>query len=119
MTRLSKKRDEQIRAMLLAVIGEADYDLAKSFDPDLSEDPEHSERTMVAMVRIVRDRLPGMIASERVKALEYWEVHDGERIWGGNFASKKEAAHFRQQCGALLEDAKLVHVTRWRVEVKR
>lgn len=48
----SKKaeRAAKLRAMILDILGEADYDLAKSFDPELSEDFESSERTMKRMV---------------------------------------------------------------------
>lgn len=46
--------DKQLRALILDIIGEADYDLAKSFDPDLSEDPEETEHTMQAMIGIAR-----------------------------------------------------------------
>ena len=46
--------DKEARALVLALLGEADYDLAKSFDPKLSEDPEESERGMARMVKLVQ-----------------------------------------------------------------
>lgn len=49
--------DKQIRAMILDIIGEADYDLAKSFDPKLSEDPAETNRTMKRMVEIARTHM--------------------------------------------------------------
>jgi hypothetical protein len=59
-----KKTDEAranaLRAMILDILGEADYDLAKSFDPELSEDFESSERTMGRMVDIADRHLTAM-----------------------------------------------------------
>ena len=49
--------DKQLRAMILDVISEADYDLGKSFDPKLSEDPEETGSTMQAMIEIAKTHL--------------------------------------------------------------
>ena len=38
----------------MAILTEADYDLAKSYDPKLSEDPEHSEASMDRLIAIAR-----------------------------------------------------------------
>lgn len=46
--------DAQLRAMILALLGEADYDLAKHFDPELSEDPDAAEEQMQRMIDIAR-----------------------------------------------------------------
>jgi len=43
-----------IRKMVMAILTEADYDLAKSYDPKLSEDPEHSEASMDRLIAIAR-----------------------------------------------------------------
>lgn len=52
-----KLTDEQIRSMLKDVIGEVDYDIAKSYNPRLSEDPESAELSMRRLVQIVRTHL--------------------------------------------------------------
>lgn len=54
------KKAAKLRAMILDILGEADYDLAKSFDPELSEDFENSERTMGRMVDIADRHLTAM-----------------------------------------------------------
>lgn len=46
--------DEELREMIRAILGEADYDLAKHFDPETSEDIEEAEITMKRMVKIAR-----------------------------------------------------------------
>lgn len=56
--------DKQIRKMILAILNEADYDLAKSFDPNLSEDPESSEATMRAMVKIAAKHIRVRVTEE-------------------------------------------------------
>ena len=34
---------QQIKAMIIDILGTADYDLAKSFDPETAEEPEYAE----------------------------------------------------------------------------
>lgn len=53
---LNKK---QVRAMIIDILKEADYDLAKSFDPELSEDPKESARTMRRMIQVAAKHLAG------------------------------------------------------------
>lgn len=122
---LPNTREKQIRAMLLAVIGEADYDLAKSFDPELSEDPEHSERTMAAMVRIVRGRLTEMIAAERSVVSEHWDVATKKEVrrYTWEYAPKRNEKWNADQRDrawraalrfAMAHGGKIKHVTRYR-----
>lgn len=49
--------DEKLRDMILAILGEADYDLAKHFDPETSEDIEDAEITMKRLIKIARKHL--------------------------------------------------------------
>jgi len=53
----SPAEEAKLREIVMAVLGEADYDLAKGFDPELSEDLEESERTMRKMIKTVWDGL--------------------------------------------------------------
>jgi hypothetical protein len=64
------------------------------------------------------ERLPECLASERVKIGERWEIIDRKGVeYGGGFASKDEAKRFQTAVGVLLEDARIVHVTRYRRRV--
>lgn len=47
----------QVREMVLAIIGAADYDVVKSFDPELSEDPEYAEERLEKIVDIARSHI--------------------------------------------------------------
>lgn len=51
----------------------------------------------------------------RVKVSERWEIIDSKGVeYVGGFASKDEAERFQAAVGVLLEDARIVHVTRYR-----
>ncbi len=49
--------DEQIKAMILEVIQEVDYDTYKNFLPECSEDPEYAEEEMTTLIDIVKKHL--------------------------------------------------------------
>lgn len=42
----------QIKAMIMELISAADYDLGKSLDPKLAEDPEYAEEQMHRLIEI-------------------------------------------------------------------
>lgn len=52
---MAKTSDEQLRKMIMALIGEVDYDQDKYFDPETSEDPEEAEAQMKRLVELERD----------------------------------------------------------------
>lgn len=41
---------QQIREMIMDILGQADYDLAKSYDPETAEEPEYAEKKMQKLV---------------------------------------------------------------------
>lgn len=41
---------DQIKKMVLDIISEADYDLGKSFDPKLAEEPEYAEEALDRLI---------------------------------------------------------------------
>lgn len=45
--------DAQARKLILEIVGEVDYDHAKYFDLEISEDPEDAEHTMERLIKIV------------------------------------------------------------------
>ena len=49
--------DDEIQVMLMDVINHLDYDIYKSFLPELAEDPEGSKRIMEELISVVRDHL--------------------------------------------------------------
>lgn len=56
---MSKLTNKQIDAMVLDLIGEVDYDIAKSFDPECAEEPESIPERKAALRAIVRKHLEG------------------------------------------------------------
>ena len=52
--------EQEIEAMILALMCEADYDLYKSLKPELAEDPESAQHQMEALKAIVLAHLPGI-----------------------------------------------------------
>lgn len=44
---------QQIKSMIMELFGEIDYDLAKSLDPKMAEDPEYAEEQMERLIKIV------------------------------------------------------------------
>jgi len=46
-------RKEDIKEIIMAVLNEADYDLAKNYDPEVAEEPENCEEDMNRLVQIV------------------------------------------------------------------
>lgn len=49
--------DDQVKAMILEVIENVDYDIYKSFLPECSEDPEESEEEMEKLIAVCRKHL--------------------------------------------------------------
>lgn len=50
-------KESAIRTMLRDLVNELDYDLAKSLDPKLAEDPEMAKEEMAKLEKIVRKHL--------------------------------------------------------------
>jgi hypothetical protein len=44
---------DQIKQMILDIIAEVDYDVAKSLDPETAEDPEYAEVELERLIDIV------------------------------------------------------------------
>jgi len=49
--------EKAIRDMILSLVNELDYDLAKTLDPKCAEDPDESRQTMLRLIAIVRKHL--------------------------------------------------------------
>jgi len=41
---------DQIKDMIMAILGQADYDLMKSYDPETAEEPEYAESEMEHLI---------------------------------------------------------------------
>lgn len=41
---------DQIKELVLAIIGKIDYDLAKGFDPETAEEPEYAEEELERLI---------------------------------------------------------------------
>ena len=65
--------NQEARDLILMILGEADYDLVKSFDPELSEDPEEAEHTMRRLIDIVHHHVPQTIAQRLADGNDYDE----------------------------------------------
>ena len=48
---------DQIKDMIIEILTEADYDLAKSLTPELSEDPEAAEEEMDVLIYIAETHI--------------------------------------------------------------
>ena len=60
-------------------------------------------------------RLARMALCDRVKIDGWWEIVDNNGVnYGGRFGAKEVAERFKADVGILLEDARIVHVTRYR-----
>ncbi len=49
--------NEKLRAMVRAIVEQADYDLAKSLDPETAEDPGFAEELMASLVNVAREHV--------------------------------------------------------------
>lgn len=49
-------RDE-IKDLIMAILGQADYDLMKAFDPETAEEPEYAESEMERLIDTVEEHL--------------------------------------------------------------
>ena len=50
-------KEDQIKLMILDLIGRIDYDIAKEYDPELAEEPEYVEEKLNNLVKIVKKYL--------------------------------------------------------------
>jgi len=49
-------RDE-IKDMIMVILGQADYDLMKAYDPETAEEPEYAEGQMERLIDTVEEHL--------------------------------------------------------------
>lgn len=49
-------RDE-IKELIMVILGQADYDLMKAFDPETAEEPEYAESEMERLIDTVENHL--------------------------------------------------------------
>lgn len=54
----------EIKSLLMVVLGQVDYDIMKSYDPKTAEEPEQAKEEMEKLIDIVEDHLK---ISERIK----------------------------------------------------
>jgi len=47
----------KIKQMIMDILGQADYDLMKSYDPETAEEPESAEENMEKLINIVEKYL--------------------------------------------------------------
>lgn len=47
----------QIKEMIMDLLGQIDYDMMKSFDPETAEEPEQAEKSMDKLVALVQKHL--------------------------------------------------------------
>jgi hypothetical protein len=48
---------EQIKDLILFILGRVDYDIAKQYDPETAEEPEYAEPALNALVKSVEKYL--------------------------------------------------------------
>jgi hypothetical protein len=48
---------KNIKAMIMALMEEADYDLAKSLDPEMAEEPEYAKEKLKRLIDIAQQHL--------------------------------------------------------------
>jgi len=48
---------EKIKEMILDILGQADYDLMKSFLPETAEEPEYAEEQLEKLINIAQKHL--------------------------------------------------------------
>jgi len=49
--------NDQLEEIIMDLVNELDYDIAKSLDPDTAEDPDEARGTMSRLVQILRNGL--------------------------------------------------------------
>ena len=48
---------KEIKDLIMVILGQADYDLMKSYDPETAEEPEYAESEMEKLIDTVVDHL--------------------------------------------------------------
>jgi len=48
---------QQIKEMIMDILGTADYDLAKSYDPETAEEHEYAEENMQKLITLTEKHL--------------------------------------------------------------
>lgn len=51
---------EDIKELVLLIIGSVDYDLVKDFDPETAEEPEYAENNLTRIVKDVENFLSNL-----------------------------------------------------------
>lgn len=54
---MSTMTNEQIEDMIRAIVSAADYDIGKTLDPELAEEPDEVPARMAELVAIAREHL--------------------------------------------------------------
>lgn len=65
-------RDE-IKELIMVILGQADYDLMKAYDPETAEEPEYAESEMEKLIDTVEDHLKKLakkLVKENAKKLK-------------------------------------------------
>lgn len=58
----------QIRELIMLILYQADYDLAKSYDPETAEEPEYATERMDELISLVHNDLEAKtIKTKKVK----------------------------------------------------
>jgi hypothetical protein len=65
----------EIKKLIMIILGQADYDLMKSYDPKTAEEPEYAEKEMESLIDTVEEHL---------KKLE--NKNKNKIQWGVNFS---------------------------------
>lgn len=47
--------DLQVKNLLMALLHQIDYDIAKSFDPETAEEPEYAEQEMQRLIKFYKN----------------------------------------------------------------
>lgn len=65
----------EIKELIMVILGQADYDLMKSYDPKTAEEPECAKEEMEKLIDTVEDHLKKLENSKKPKIQ-----------WGVNFS---------------------------------
>lgn len=59
----------EIKKLIMVILGQADYDLMKSYDPKTAEEPECAEKEMESLIDTVEEHL------KKIKNKIQWGVN--------------------------------------------
>ena len=48
---------KEIRELIMVILGQVDYDIMKSYDPETAEEPEYAEESMERVIDVVEKHL--------------------------------------------------------------